>query len=221
MYSFYIDKVLLPVTPSKFTTKINNQNKTMKLINEGEINILKSPALTTVNFDCLLPNVKYPFAVYKSGFQKAKYYLDKFESLKLSKEPFQFIVSRTTPNGEYLSSTNIKMSLESYTIKEDSKQGFDVLVSIKLKQYKEYGTKTCTVSQSSLIVTKPRAAKSSPEPKNAPKTYTVQKGDCLWNIAKKFYGSGTKYKEIANANADIITRPNLILPGQVLTIPTL
>ena len=221
MYSFYLDKVLLPVSPSKLTIEVNNQNKTMTLINEGEINILKSAGLTTAQFDCLLPNVKYPFANYKSGFEKAKYYLDKLEGLKLSKEPFQFIVSRTTPSGEYLNSTNIKVSLESYTIKEDSKQGLDVVVSIKLKQYKEYGTKTCTVSLSSLIVTKTREAKSSPQPKNSPKTYTVVKGDCLWNIAKKFYGSGTKYKEIANANSDKITRPNLILPGQVLTIPVL
>ena len=221
MHYFYLDKVLLPVSPSKLTTKINNQNKTMTLINEGEINILKSPALTTIEFNCLLPNVKYPFAVYKSGFEKAKYYLDKLESLKISKEPFQFIVSRTLPNGEYLYSTNIKVSLESYTIQEDSKQGLDVVATINLKQYKEYGTKTCKVLSNSLIVTKTREAKTSPQPKNAPLTYTVQKGDCLWNISKKFYGTGTKYKEIASANADKITRPNLILPGQVLTIPAL
>jgi len=50
------------------------------------------------------------------------------------------------------------------------------------------------------------------------KTYTVVKGDCLWNIAKKFYGSGTEYKKLAAANP-FIKNPNLIYPGQVLTIP--
>ncbi len=50
-------------------------------------------------------------------------------------------------------------------------------------------------------------------------TYTVVKGDCLWNIAKKFYGRGAQYVKIYNANKDKIKNPNLIYPGQVLTIP--
>ena len=54
----------------------------------------------------------------------------------------------------------------------------------------------------------------------AAQTYTVVKGDCLWNIAKKFYGNGSKYTEIYNANKSVIGgNPNLIYPGQVLTIP--
>lgn len=51
-------------------------------------------------------------------------------------------------------------------------------------------------------------------------TYTVVKGDCLWNIAKRFYGSGVKYALIYNANREIIKNPSLIYPGQVLVIPT-
>lgn len=50
-------------------------------------------------------------------------------------------------------------------------------------------------------------------------TYTVVKGDCLWNIAKKFYNKGGAYTNIYNANKDIIKNPNLIYPGQVLIIP--
>ncbi len=50
-------------------------------------------------------------------------------------------------------------------------------------------------------------------------TYTVAAGDCLWNIAKEFYGSGAKYTIIYNANKGIIKNPSLIYPGQVLTIP--
>jgi phage protein D len=50
-------------------------------------------------------------------------------------------------------------------------------------------------------------------------TYTVVKGDNLWNIAKKYYGSGAKYTLIYNANKGIIKSPSLIYPGQVITIP--
>lgn len=50
-------------------------------------------------------------------------------------------------------------------------------------------------------------------------TYTVKIGDCLWSIAREFYGNGAKYTLIFNANRDIIENPSLIYPGQVLIIP--
>lgn len=145
-YHFYMGKMLCPIAPSKLQLKIANNNKTITLINEGEVNILKQAGLTDVSFDLLLPNVKYPFATYKSGFQDAKYFLGEIEKMKTEKKPFQFIVTRLLPNGKMLFDTNMKVSLESYEIKEDVKNGFDVVVSIKLKQYKEFGTKTCNVT---------------------------------------------------------------------------
>lgn len=221
-YMFYLDKMLLPIAPSKLQLKIENQNKTLTLINDGEINILKKAGLTDVEFDALIPNVRYPFARYKSGFQKAKVFLDKLEELKVSQEPFQFIVTREITSGNSSFGTNMKVSLESYTIKEEAKQGLDVVVSIKLKQYRDFGTKTCKVtfaqSKPQAAVQQTRETTKSPAPASA-KSYTVVKGDCLWNIAKKFYGNGSKYTVIANANKDKIKNPNLIYPGQVLTIP--
>jgi len=51
-------------------------------------------------------------------------------------------------------------------------------------------------------------------------TYTVKRGDTLWAIAKRFYGDGSKWPTIYNANRGVIGgNPNLILPGQVLVIP--
>ena len=51
--------------------------------------------------------------------------------------------------------------------------------------------------------------------------YTVQAGDSLSKIAKKFYGDANKYPLIFEANKDIIKDPNLIHPGQKLRIPEL
>lgn len=225
MYYFYLDKILLPVAPSKMSLKIDNKNKTLVEINEGEINILKKAGLTNIEFDAMIPNVKYPFATYKNEFQSAKIFLEAIEKLKTSKQPFQFIVSRTYPNGKGIFNTNIKVSLESYTIKEDRKEGLDVVVTFNLKQYKDYGTKICKITfpkkAKPVAKTPPpaRATVSSPAPKQQNKTYTVVRGDCLWNIAKKFYGNGSQYTKIYNANRDKIKNPNLIYPGQVLTIP--
>lgn len=222
-YDFYLKKCLLPITPEKLTIQINNANETLTLIDEGEINVLKTAGLTEIEFECRIPQTKYPFAKYKGKFLDAIYFLDYFETLKTKKKPFQFLVSRTKPDGTVLFSTNIKVSLEDYKITEQAKEGFDLMVKIKLKQYRAYSTKTVTLKQENgktkATVKKERAAENSPAPTAATK-YTVKKGDCLWNIAKKFYGSGSKYTVIYKANKAVIGgNPNLIYPGQVLTIP--
>ena len=223
MYDFYLDKILLPVAPSKLQVKIKNANKTINLINDGEINIIKKPGLSEVSFDILIPHVKYPFAVYKNGYRDAKYFLGEIEKLKVNMQPFQFIVSRRKPNGTVLFDTNMKVTLEEYTIKEDAGEGFDVIVTIKLKQYREYSTKTMkiTIKQYKPIAVEvpARPATTAPKPTTTSRTYTVKRGDCLWNIAKKYYGKGNQYTKIYNANRDKIKNPNLIYPGQVLTIP--
>ena len=148
MYSIYLDKILLPIAPSKIKIGFSSQNKTLNLINDGEINILKDPGLLDIEFDAMLPNTKYPFAVYKDGFKKADKFIDEINKLKMDKKPFQFIVTRTRPDGTPLFNTNIKVSLESYEMQEDVEEGFDVILSIKLKQYKPFGTKKIKIEKS-------------------------------------------------------------------------
>lgn len=85
----------------------------------------------------------------------------------------------------------------------------------------DYATKKVTVtkpdnsSKSTLKTETPRETSGKP----TAKTYTVKSGDCLWTIAKKYYGNGAQYTKIYNANKDKISNPNLIYVGQVLTIP--
>ena len=51
------------------------------------------------------------------------------------------------------------------------------------------------------------------------KTYTVVSGDTLSKIAKREYGDADKWHAIYEANRDKIKNPDLIYPGQVLTLP--
>lgn len=231
-YVFYLGEIQLPVAPSKLQLKINSNNKTATLINEGEINIIKTPGLTDISFEILLPNVKYPFANYLDGFKPSSYYLDVLEKLKTSTEPFQFILTRTKPNGDYLFDTNIKVTLEDYTITEDAeKYGLDVGVSIKLKQYRDYCTKVLSMKDKTSGTTSAsggigssasNAAKVATVEQNrssnkiASKTRTVKSGETLWAICKKELGDGSKYKEIAKLNN--ISNPNLIKVGQVINL---
>ena len=109
----------------------------------------------------------------------------------------------------------MKVGLEDYTIKEDAKEGNDVVATVKLKQYRDYGTKTVRLEEQNAVVYQPRPTGSPPQAK----TYVVKRGDCLWNIAKRYLGKGSRYMEIYNLNKDKIKNPNLIYPGQVLTLP--
>lgn len=54
---------------------------------------------------------------------------------------------------------------------------------------------------------------------NGKRYYTVKRGDCLWKIAKKYYGNGALYTKIYNANRDKIKNPNLIYVNQRFIIP--
>ena len=67
--------------------------------------------------------------------------------------------------------------------------------------------------------TQERQISSTPTSSNATRTYTVKKGDCLWKIAKDYYGDGSQYPKICDANTGQISNPNLIKIGQVLVIP--
>lgn len=50
-------------------------------------------------------------------------------------------------------------------------------------------------------------------------TYEVVKGDCLWNIAKKHLGDGSRWGEIYELNKGTISDPSLIYVGQQLVLP--
>ena len=220
-YRLYLDGVLFPITPEKITVKITGKSETVTLINEGEASILKSPGLSDIEFKLRLPNQQYSVAVYPEGYKPAVYYLEKLESLKQGKKPFRYVLTRTDPTNKKLFDTNMTVSLEEYTITEQADDGFDVTVEVKLKQYKEFVTKTCSIDIAALV---PRASMQTPRAasSNAPSasTYTVQKHDSLWVIAKMFYGNGASWPIIYNANKSVIGgNPNLIYPGQVLTIP--
>lgn len=213
MYIFFIGNVPLPVTPGKLQIKTGNQNRTINLINEGEVNFLKSPGLREITFEAMIPQVKYPFAYYNLGFLEAPFFLQHFEKLKSDKKPFQFIVIRILPRGIPTFTTNIKVGLEDYTILEDANNGQDVIVNIKLKEYKNFGTKIFDydpeTKTATIKITRPTDTKPTI------KTYVAKAGDTLWSVAKQFLGDGGKYLDLMKINK---LNSNVLERGQVIKV---
>jgi hypothetical protein len=215
MYSFFLNGILLPVTPSKLQLKISNKNSTMTLIDMGEINLLKTPGLTDIDFEVLLPHTKYPFATYPNDkYMPIPYYLNMFEALKFDKNPIRFLVTRISATGKMLYDNNLLVSIEDYTIVDDVKEGFDVTVNIKLKQYRSFQTAYWTEEvndRTEVTVQEERPVDADIE--NV-MSHEVVEGDTLWAICKKYLGDGSRCYEIAELNN--IVDADKIYPGQVI-----
>ncbi|HBH0878288.1 TPA: LysM peptidoglycan-binding domain-containing protein [Clostridioides difficile] len=227
-YDFYLDGVQLPIPPAKLEIKVTNKNKTVDLINTGEVNILKKEGLSEISFEAEFTHNKLPF--YRGTFRDVQFFLSKLELLKTDCKPFQFIVSREMC-GKVLFNTNMKVSLEEYNIVEDAENGSDTKVAIKLKQYRDYSTKK-------LVPATPKSNDAGRpsvkiEPKrvdsvNAPnsKTYTVKSGDSLWSICQRQLGNGSLYKKVYELNKTMMDKANkgknlskyTIYKGQVLKL---
>lgn len=64
------------------------------------------------------------------------------------------------------------------------------------------------------------ASSTAPLSEPAEQTYTVEAGDSLSKISKKFYGEANHWRRIFEANQDTLKDPDLIYPGQTLKIPS-
>ena len=214
MYKFYMDSLLLPIAPSKVTIKVNNTNKTMELINGGEINFLRTPGLSLLSLQFSIPQVKYPFAQYVDGFQTADIFINKLKELKADKKTFKFNIFRTMPQGKILFNDALVVSIEDYTLTEDALDGFDITADVTLKVYPKENTiayQTIKKADGDRAI-KVNTARASD--RETPEAYTVKKGDCLWTICKAKLGDGAKFGEIAKLNG--IANPKRIYPGQVI-----
>lgn len=98
--------------------------------------------------------------------------------------------------------------------KADRQKDLDALKSNKISALPEFFDKVHSQMQKALD-------KWVEAPKEI--MYTVVKGDCLWNIAKKkeHYGNGFAWPVIYKANRDQIKNPDLIYPKQVFKVPNL
>lgn len=197
-------ELVLPVTPAKYFWRHPNGIETVQLDQLGEINLPGGARMGDCTLeDVILPAQIYPFCV--PGDRAAPYeYLYDLEVWSDRGAKLRWIVSGT--------SVNASVMLEEITQGEQDGTN-DLYLTIVMRQWKKPEIPVLSVSGGSA-----QTARDSQTGAASAKTYQVQAGDCLWSIAERYYGSGSQYKRLAAANP-AIKNPNLIYPGQVLTIP--
>ena len=204
------EKIQLPVLPLSFKVKNGSQNDSVNIAGLGEIVIMQSRPALQFSFSSFFPAAKFP-GLQVNKITKPLTLIEKINTWKASKKPVHFIATAC--------GVDIYASIEDFSYSEEGGDPGTYQYSITLKEYREI-----TIRQVKVDIPKKAATVQKEEPRVdntvQPKTYTVKSGDCLWNIAKKYYGNGAQYTKIYNANKGVIGgNPNLIYPGQVLTIP--
>lgn len=208
-YYIYLNHVRYPVAPSEIKIRIKGNNKTVNMIDGGEVNILKDAHLTEYNFTLLLPNQKYSFATYREkdgGFHQAGYYVDLLDKLKGCNH-FKMTITRNDPaTNELLWKTIEQVAIEDMTFVEDAgANGTDVEVQLTLKKYVGYGPVKVTVKEDEKAgTTTVTTTQTKEEKKKKSVTYKVKKGDTLQGIAKTYFGDSSKWETIYKDNKTVI-----------------
>ncbi len=203
------EKFQLPVKPSDFMVSVSHRNTVVNVIQIGDINLMGKTGLREISLSSFFPAKDYNFS-NNSGRKKPSAYVDKIESWRKSGSPIRVIITGVL---------NMEATIESFSYGEQDATG-DIYYTLNLKEYKKIKTKRATVTIATVAPAPQQSTRTTqPEDTNSGRTYTVKSGDCLWKIAKQFYGNGAQYNKIYEANRDKIKDPNKIQVGWVLTIP--
>lgn len=208
------DKIQLPVNPESIGSEFTKNFEDILLASGDERVVLSGSNLKTTTISSFFPaNPTYYQQTYNN--MSPMEYVQKIEKWMDERAILLFQVTGTN--------INRKVNIRSFTWEERGGSVGDIDYTLELKEYRPIFYQVIRQDEQPQTQNKTTKASTSTRPpsnKTVPKTYTVKKGDSLWLISKKFYGSGESWKKIYEANKNVIGKnPNLIYPGQKLVIP--
>ena len=204
------EKLRFPVHPEKIDVKMPGKNTSVDISGLGEITIMQDRPAVTITFSCFFPAARFP-GIQVENLTPPSQLAQKIWDWKNSKKPVHFLVTGT--------GFNMTCTIEDYSCNEQGGDVGTLYYSLTLKEYREVSARQVKVEVTTRKAPLPSSSNTRTDNRVQAKTHTVVPGDNLWNIAKAYLGSGSRYTEIYNLNRDKIKNPNLIYPGQVLKLP--
>lgn len=205
-------EINIPVLPAKLNVSSPGKNERVTVLELGEVLLLRKKGLRILSWESFFPVSKAPYTV--GQIRDPVSIVQAIQKARDQKSHVRFLITGTDLD------CNLRMGIDSFEYEERSGELGDLYYTIKLYEWKDISPKRIVLPEKKEEPAKTQEPERPGTPEQTSKTYTVKSGDCLWNIAKKFYGKGSDYTKIYNANKGKIgSNPNLIYPGQVFTIP--
>ena len=210
------DKIRFPVVPSSIGVSRSNNIDTQSVLKLGEVPIFNGTSLKTIELTSFFPNQEYSFCDYV-GFMKPYEFSDKIQKWMYEGKPLRIIVTD--------SPTNMQCLIQQFdTVEQDGTR--DLYFTLNLLEYRPIevpnlsNNNQSNNSNNSQNISRPSENNDSSN-SNQQKTHKVVKGDSLWAIAQKYYGKGSLYPKIKEANKTkypSLAKNNIIYPNWELII---
>lgn len=200
----------IPALPEIVNVNYATRFQRYNIMDAGEINIPSGEALTGYSWDALFPgdaNRDEPWI--HGAWKQPRSYQQTFNNYRRDGTALQLMITGTPIYDDVF--------LSEFDVRYEGGAG-DFKYSIAFITARNLTIRSISVASTADTTSTAMYDKRAAPANSA--TYTVKSGDCLWDIALRYLKSGARYTEIYNLNRAIIgNNPNLIKPGQVLSIP--
>lgn len=205
-------KVLtLPINPESITISRSAENEDIDIIGLGKATRKAPPGLKTLSIESFFPSESSYYYTNVKPVTCVNFIEDIWKAENKNNN-----VAKITTIGLPIN-LNMYFVINSFNYDHKAGEEDDIYYTLDIKEYKPYGVTIVPQKK-----TPPKKLRTQSTAKKVVKqnTYIVQSGDCLWNITKAATGDGSKWKKLYELNKKVIGKnPNLIYPGQKLTLP--
>lgn len=212
-YNNGAERLRLPVNPERISVSSSHGYEDVDVTGLGEYTVVGNDKLREYSFTSFFPRD------YNSSYCEYVEIPDPWEAVATierwmkSRRPIRLTITGTP--------INAAVTIREFNYYEEGGHVGDVNFDITLKEYVfiEF-TRLKAAPKTALAGVMYTSETERPDNRETPTSHTVSTSDSLWKIAQKLYGDGDRWREIYEANTDIIgPNPNLIKPGQTLVIP--
>ena len=198
----------IPVLPTKLAVSSPGANEKTSVVELGEVVIPRARGLRSLQWESVFPRAQAPYVT--GNIMTPIEAVRAIQAARDEQKPVRLLMTGTDLD------VNFRACIDNFDYEERAGEPGDIYYSIALTEWRDFSARRVVFEEGTARQEEPGRAG---EPLT-PDSYTVVSGDCLWMIAKSFYGDGARWPELYEANRELIgSNPNLIYPGQVLAIP--